>query len=127
MEARAATGAAAPIAAVALAAEDVQRALFWRKGMIGFSDTSLADAAAEFARYNRARILLPEAAVAGETITGLFVATDPAGFAQAVATSLDLEMRREGEDIVLTRAASHSDISAEHGRAWGTRVDDTGE
>ncbi|MGC6329431.1 FecR family protein [Rhizorhabdus sp. FW153] len=77
----------------------VARRLFWREGKIGFSDTTLGEASAEFARYSDIRIVIPETQVAEQRVTGLFTATDPAGFADAAAASLGLKVQHSGNII----------------------------
>jgi transmembrane sensor len=102
MRAKATAQSDAPIAASEVDPELVQRQLYWREGKIAFSDATLADAAAEFARYNSERIVLTDPAVAERRISGLFVATDPVGFADAVAASFGFQARRDGEVISIT-------------------------
>jgi len=48
-------------------------------------------------------IVIDDPAVANKTVTGMFVATDPAGFAHAVAASLDLNTEEDKGEIRLTR------------------------
>lgn len=80
----------------------VARALGWRTGMLDFADTPLAEAAATFARYGGTRIVVaPE--VARRTVTGRFAASDPRGFAQAVATSLALRLDTAPGEMILSR------------------------
>ena len=102
MRAKATAHPDAPIAASEVDPELVQRQLYWREGKIAFSDATLADAATEFARYNKERIVLADPAVAERRISGLFVATDPAGFAEAVAASFGFQAQRDGEVISIT-------------------------
>ena len=78
-----------------LSPTQVRRALAWREGLIAFEGESLAEAAQEFARYSDTRIVIDDPAVARSTITGLFAANDPVGFAQAAALSLDLKADRQ--------------------------------
>ncbi len=92
-----------PPAPVALDPAMVARALAWREGMIAFEGVPLQDAAAEFARYSDPRIVLDDSTVAHETVTGLFSANDPAGFAQAAALSMNLNVHTTGEEIHLSR------------------------
>lgn len=66
---------------------EIHRALAWRDGHIDFEGETLARAVAEFARYSDTRIVIAPS-LADEQIAGLFQASDPVGFAQAVATSL---------------------------------------
>lgn len=99
MQAKADPHAAVPIAAAEIDPDAVQRQLFWREGKIGFSDATLGEAAAEFARYSDEHILIPDARIAEQRITGLFIATDPRGFARAAASSLGLDVREQGNSI----------------------------
>lgn len=92
-------GGPEPIVPVQLDAEEVSRELSWRVGTLAFNGVSLDQAAAEFARYSETRIILADAAIARRKVTGLYSATDPEGFAQAVATVLDLRAERTTQGI----------------------------
>ncbi len=94
--------AATPIETAAIAPETIEQELYWREGKIAFRDTTLASAAAQFARYNDERIVIADPALAQETITGLFVANDPRGFAEAVAQSLGVVARIDGNSILIS-------------------------
>ncbi|MCP1469912.1 transmembrane sensor [Sphingobium sp. OAS761] len=94
--------ARAPIETATIAPDAIEQELYWRDGKIAFRDTTLASAAAQFARYNDERIVIADPALAEETITGLFVANDPRGFAEAVAESLGVVTRMEGNRIILS-------------------------
>jgi len=83
----------------------LQRALAWREGMLAFEGETLAVVAREFDRYGSVRIEVVDSALAREPITGLFAASDPRGFAQAVAASLDARVESRGELIRLSRRA----------------------
>ncbi len=76
----------------AVSAAAMARETAWRQGMIAFEGVSLATAAVEFSRYSDTRIVIDDVAIATTTITGLFEANNPAGFSQAVAGSLGLEV-----------------------------------
>jgi len=93
----------APIIPSALAPEAVVRNLSWQHGMLSFEGTSLQEAAEEFSRYSDKQITVDDPNVANETITGLFSATNPAGFAHSVALSLNLNTWTEGNTIHLSR------------------------
>lgn len=99
---RAEADGAAPLATRREPADAVNRALSWQEGKIALNHNTLAEAAAEFARYSEDRIEIPDAVVAQQRISGLFVATDPDGFAEAVALGFGLRARREGAVIRLT-------------------------
>ena len=83
--------------------DSVARKLAWQQGMIAFEGTSLGEAAEDFARYGDPRIAIDDPSVAKETISGMFSANNPQGFAHAVALSLNLNSRTEGGKIHLGR------------------------
>jgi transmembrane sensor len=87
-----------------LPARRVQQLLVWREGMIAFEGDTLAQAAAEFARYNDMRILIDDPAVARRTVVGLYSANDPEGFARSVALSMGLQIEHTRGGIHLRGA-----------------------
>jgi transmembrane sensor len=93
----------APFTPTVLAPAALARELMWRQGMLSFAGASLREAAAEFSRYSDPQIAVDDPTIANETITGLFSANDPAGFAQAVALSLNLSTRTEDGKIHISR------------------------
>jgi len=86
-------------APVPLPAAEVSRQLAWQQGMISLDGMTLRDAAREFARYNSIRIVIEDPEVAGRTVTGLFSANNPIGFAQAVASSMDLKAEVASDSV----------------------------
>lgn len=92
-----------PVRQEILTPAQIARQLAWREGMLSFEDQPLASAAREFERYSGVRIRFADPQIAAETVTGLYAANNPAGFAQAVAVSLDLRMQRTSDGVVLTR------------------------
>jgi transmembrane sensor len=88
----------APIATVAIPEAQVERDLAWQYGKIAFENQPLQEAADEFARYSDVRIIVdPE--VADRTVTGLFVSSDPIGFAKAAASVLKLRLDVKGREV----------------------------
>lgn len=83
----------------------VDRTNAWRSGMIALENATLAEAAAEFARYNQ-RPLVVEGAARDERVTGLFAARDPEGFARSVAVISDLSVQVSPERVTLSKQAS---------------------
>ncbi len=67
----------------------LERALAWRSGRISFEGETLEQAAEAFQRYSDTRIVVAAPELRHEKIAGMFQATDPVGFARAVADSLD--------------------------------------
>jgi transmembrane sensor len=93
----------ADIAARPVPAAQLHRAMAWREGQIAFEGETLAQAAVEFSRYSDTRIVIDDPALAKEEIAGLFKATDPVGFAQTIAISLNAHARIGEGEVRLTR------------------------
>lgn len=89
------------IIAASLPQENVRRDLAWQYGQIAFDNEALSDAADEFARYNEVRIVVDPAA-GSRTITGLFAASDPIGFAKLAAAALGLHLQLKGSEVRLS-------------------------
>jgi transmembrane sensor len=77
------------------AADRVEHALSWRRGMLTFDQTTLGDAAAEFNRYNRQQIIIADPGAAGIRIGGTFQAANVDAFARLLreAYGLRVEVR----------------------------------
>ena len=73
----------------------------WLDRRLFFRHQTLAAAAREFERYSNLRIIIESPAIAGRMVTGTYVATDPAGFAKAVAVLMDLQLDAEGAKLYL--------------------------
>lgn len=80
----------------------VDRELAWQQGMISLDGRTLREAAAEFARYSPTQIIIDDPTLADRTVTGLFSANNPAGFAHAVASSMGLTVSIEAGTIRLS-------------------------
>lgn len=77
--------------------------LAWRNDMLAFKYATLAEAAAEFNRYNDTKIIVADPRVAKLTIYGNFPTRDVAGFADAAQISLKLHIENRNGEIVITR------------------------
>jgi transmembrane sensor len=88
-----------------IAPETVTRELAWRDGKLAFEGETLGQAALAFARYSDTRIEIRDPDLAREPVTGLFAASDPVGFSRAVAQVFDARLSRDGDKVVLSRAA----------------------
>jgi transmembrane sensor len=66
--------------------EDVTRKLAWTQGRIWFDRVTLAEAIAEFNRYNRRQLVIDDPAIAELHIGGAFGATDVDSFVAALQT-----------------------------------------
>jgi transmembrane sensor len=91
------------IAAMPVPAAQVHRQLAWQNGQLAFEGETLDQAVQEFSRYSDTRIVIEDPALAKEEIAGLFNATDPVGFAQTIAISLNAHARIGEGEVRLTR------------------------
>lgn len=73
-------------------------------GVLSFEDAPLDQTASQFARYSDPLIILDDKSLRQETVTGLFSATDPQGFVQAVAKLLNLRSHKAADGLHLTRS-----------------------
>lgn len=73
-------------------AQELDRRLLWREGMLAFNGDTLSVAAARFRRYSDVPIIIDDPRVGSRRVVGLYPANDPAGFARNVALSLGLEV-----------------------------------
>jgi transmembrane sensor len=80
----------------------VARELAWQYGRIAFENEKLSDAAEEFARYSDTKIVV-DPSVSSLTITGLFAANDPVGFARVAASVLDLKVEEGPKEVRIVR------------------------
>lgn len=80
---------------------DLKDQLGWRNGMIVFKHTTLAEAAAEFNRYNTHKIVIADNAAAKLTINGTFQTGDVAAFTDAAHAVFGLRITtRNGQTVI---------------------------
>lgn len=80
---------------------DLSRQLAWRDGQIVLDGQTLAEAAAEFNRYNDRKIEVADPRLADERFVGWFRTNDPEGFAEAAATTFNGKVSVRDDAIVL--------------------------
>jgi len=78
-------------------ADRVAADLAWRRGLLIFDQTSLRDAAVEFNRYNRRKIVITDPKVAEIRIGGSFDAENLDAFARLLNDGFDLTVEAEGD------------------------------
>jgi transmembrane sensor len=98
-----AVATATSVSLVKTPSKGIARELAWRHGKIVFNNTTLADAAAEFNRYNRERIIVADPRAATTAIYGTFQTNNVAAFARLAHEVLGLTIERRNGDIVITR------------------------
>jgi transmembrane sensor len=90
---------------VAKAPEQIGKELSWRQGKLVFDQMTLADAAAEFNRYNRKKLVIDDPALAGVRIGGSFDTGNVQGFAALMQNVLGVALRDTGEEIRMSADA----------------------
>ena len=87
---------------------DIERRLAWTRGQIWLSQSTLADAIAEFNRYNSRQLVLGDPTLATLRVGGSFTATDPTAFLAALERIFGIEARARAQQIILTAPAATS-------------------
>jgi transmembrane sensor len=75
----------------------------WRRGYLTFHDTMLADAVAEFNRYNVHHITIEDPQVAAIRISGTFRPTDYQAFVRLLHDGYSVDVRDTDEGITLSK------------------------
>jgi transmembrane sensor len=78
--------------------------LAWRRGALIFDDTALSDAATEFNRYNREKIVIADAAAGRRRIGGTFETHAVDRFAAVVRVALGLKVSDGSGEISISSA-----------------------
>lgn len=88
-------------------ATDIERSLTWRSGLLSFRDTPLAEAVAEFNRYNQRKIVIEDPAIAAVEIGGIFRSTNVDPFINLLEEAFHVRATAEGERILLSSTERH--------------------
>jgi transmembrane sensor len=86
----------------------IEKATGWMRGQLIFDHTPLKDAAAEFNRYNKLKIVVALPETSQIAIGGIFRIGDSRSFARAVAASYDLKVTAHEDELVLEPAEAGS-------------------
>jgi transmembrane sensor len=78
------------------AGERVQRDLAWRQGMLSFDQATLAEAAAEFNRYNQRQLVIDDPETAAIRIGGTFQASNIDAFVRLLREAYGLRIEVHG-------------------------------
>lgn len=84
---------------------DIERRLAWTRGQIWLSQTTLAEAIAEFNRYNSRQMVLGEPQLATLRIGGSFTTTDPTAFLAALERIFGIRARAQASQLILSKSA----------------------
>ena len=85
----------------ALPLDEAARLVDWRSGLLVFRDTSLAEAASEFNRYNSRKILIGDPAVGELRIGGTFRWANAEGFVRLLEQGFPVRAEYDSDRIVL--------------------------
>jgi transmembrane sensor len=85
------------------AESEVERLLSWRRGYLIFRDTTLADAVAEFNRYNVQQIVITDAWIGQNRIGGNFRANNTEAFLWLIQRAFPIEVTQTDGKVILTR------------------------
>jgi len=80
---------------------EAEERLSWRLGVLLFRDRTLAEATAEFNRYNRRKIIINDPAIRALRIEGNFRATNVESFVRVLEMSFPVRATIEPERIVI--------------------------
>jgi len=80
----------------------VEDNLSWRQGYLTFHDTSLADAIAEFNRYNTHRITIEDPKIAAIRISGTFRAINYQAFVRVLGDGFSIHAKSTDDSTTLT-------------------------
>ena len=96
--------------------EELADELAWRRGMLVFRNTPLAEVVKEFNRYNTIKLVIADPSIAGERIYASLKTDDFDGFVQLAQVALNLRVEREGSVILLSRGLRSETKRAAHAR-----------
>jgi transmembrane sensor len=80
---------------------DAERALDWRNGFLDFDDTTLAEAVAEFNRYNRRKLVVGDRAAGALRIGGHFRWSNVDAFVRLLELGFPVQAEARGDQVVL--------------------------
>lgn len=80
---------------------EIEQSLSWRTGLLTFRDTPLADAVAEFNRYNTRQLVIEDPAIAALEVGGIFRATRLDSFVRLLQDGFPVRASVEDDRIVL--------------------------
>jgi len=81
----------------------IDKLLSWRRGLVTFDDSRLADVVAEFNRYNKTQLVITDPALAEARVGGAFRPTNLDAFVRILGQNLGVTATREGGRILLAQ------------------------
>lgn len=84
----------------------VEQLLSWRQGYLSFDKTTLADAVAEFNRYNRRKLVIADPSIAAVRIGGRFRATNVDGFLRLISSDFAITLTEDPDRVSIARISA---------------------
>ncbi|MGH7707393.1 MAG: FecR family protein [Candidatus Dormibacteria bacterium] len=85
------------------ATPEVEQLLSWRSGYVAFRDMALADAVAEFNRYNTRKILIEDPSIAAIRIGGNFRSNNVDAFLSLLQRGFPIIVEQNDDEVILKR------------------------
>ena len=85
------------------AVSDLDAALSWRTGFLVFRETPLAEAVAEFNRYNSRKIVVADDGVGNIRLSGKFRSTQHDAFIRLLEAGFPVRVQQAGSSVILAR------------------------
>jgi transmembrane sensor len=82
--------------------DKVEDLLSWRRGLLVFDQLTLADAASEFNRYSRKKLVITDPALARMRISGRFESSNVDGFTRLLRLAYRLNVADEGDVVKIS-------------------------
>jgi transmembrane sensor len=98
-----ATARAGAIVSAAHTPTETEQRLAWRDGRLVFDRMTLAEAAAEFNRYNERQLVIADPVIGRTVIGGSFAPTNVDGFVRLLEEGFALRAQRNGDVIRISR------------------------
>ncbi len=96
--------------------------LSWRRGVLVFRNTRLADVVREFNRYNATKLVIADPSIADLRFSAELKTDDFAAFLNLAEMRLSLRTDREGNDILISRVAGKAKRRGHIGRSSSEAV-----
>lgn len=84
-----------------LSGEELEQRLSWRSGLVVFRATPLAEAVAQFNRYNKRKIVVADPSIADLGVGGVFRATDQEVFLKLLETGFPVRAELREHEVLL--------------------------
>lgn len=82
---------------------ELLKQMSWRRGVLVFYGTTLADAAAQFNRYSQTKLVIADPKVSQLKVNGTFLTSNVQAFADATQVVLGLRLENRNHEILISR------------------------